>query len=132
MSGKILIVEDDPFTQQFYNYFFTRTGHEIVITEDGDKILDYLGSESISLLILDINLKNTYLHNEKTDGIKIAKYIREKSEYKDIPILLVTAYQNKIGTKTFFDEKIADDYIIKPINDFNELLKKIDNLSRKQ
>lgn len=130
MSGKILIVEDDPFTQQFYNYFFTRTGYEIIVTEDGDKIFEILDSEKISLLILDINLKNTYIKNEKTDGIQIAKFIKENDEYKDVPILLVTAYQNKIGTNTFFEENIADDYIIKPINDFNELLQKVDKLKR--
>lgn len=125
MTKKILIVEDDPFTQQFYSYFFARTPYEPIITENGDEILEKLKTENISLLILDINLKNTFLNDQKTDGVQIAKYIRSIEDFKSVPIMLVTAYQDKIGNDKAFDKNIADDYILKPLNDFEELLNKI-------
>lgn len=126
MSKKILIVEDDPFTQQFYSYFFARTSYEAIITENGDEIIDTLKNKKISLLILDINLKNTYLEDEKTDGVQIARYIRKNKDISPVPIILVTAYQDKIGNNETFDRTIADDYILKPLNDFDELLNKIE------
>lgn len=131
MSQKILIVEDDPFAQQFYSYFFARTPYEAVITENGEEILDQLSNGEISLLILDINLKNTYLNQKKTDGVQIAKYVRSVEDFRDIPILLVTAYQDKIGNDKAFDRNIADDYILKPINDFDHLINKIKKLIEK-
>lgn len=126
MSKKILIVEDDPFTQQFYNYFFAKTSYEAIITEDGAEIINRLKNDDISLLLLDINLKNTYLNDKKTDGVEIAKYIRGNEEINQVPIILVTAYQDKIGNEKAFDRTIADDYILKPLSDFDELLTKIE------
>lgn len=128
MNEKILIVEDDPFTQQFYKFFFERAKYDILITENGDQVFKYLQEEHVILLILDINLKNTYYNQKKTDGLEIAKMIKENTDYCDVPILLVTAYQNKLGNTQFFSERLADDYIIKPIYDFNELLAKVKKL----
>ncbi|MBI9073197.1 MAG: response regulator [Melioribacteraceae bacterium] len=128
MTQKILIVEDDPFTQQFYTYLFSKTDYEIIQTEDGDKILQILDEEEITLIIMDINLTNTYWEDEKVDGVFISKFLKNNESYANIPILLVTAYQKKTGTKDIFEESCADEYIVKPITDFNELLGKIKQL----
>lgn len=129
MSDKIIIVEDDPFTRQFYDHLFSRTSYEVVQTEDADQLLKNLLQERYALLILDINLKNTFLNGEKTDGVKIAKHIKQNEKLADLPILLVTAYQNGPGSKDFLKESLADDYITKPISDFNQLLEKVDKLT---
>ena len=128
MTKKILIVEDDPFAKQFYSYFFARTPYDSIITEDGEEIISRLKNNEVSLLILDINLKNTYLNETKTDGVQIARHIRNDDSISRVPILLVTAYQDKIGNDKAFDRKIADDYILKPLNDFDELLNKVNSL----
>lgn len=128
MSKSILIVEDDPFTQQFYTYIFTKTGYNMILTEDGNEIFEILGKEEISLIILDINLKNTYIDDEKADGIQISRKIKKELNLGSVPILLVSAYQIKTGGRNYFEESLADDYIIKPIIDFNLFLKKIDQL----
>jgi len=126
MTKKILIVEDDPFTQHFYKYFFAKTSYQTIITENGDEIINTLINKKISLLILDINLKNTYLNKKKTDGVEIARYIRDNNKIAPVPIILVTAYQEKIGNAKAFNRAIADDYILKPLSDFDELLYKIE------
>ena len=128
MSKSILIVEDDPFTQQFYNYLFTKTGYKILITENGDEILELLEKEEIALIILDINLKNTYINNERVDGIQISRKIKKELNKSSIPILLISAYQKKTGGRNYFEESLADDYILKPIIDFNLFLKKVNQL----
>lgn len=128
MKELILIMEDDPFTQQFYSYLFKRSNYEIVITDNGDKFFETLDSKPVVLIILDINLKNTYIDNEKVDGVMISRMIKRDEKKSHIPILLVTAYQNKVNGRDFIEESLADDYILKPIVDFEDLLNKIERL----
>lgn len=129
MKEYILIMEDDPFTQQFYTYLFRRTAYEITVTDNGDEFLSILNSRAVSLIILDINLKNTYLNNEKVDGVQLSRMIKDNPKTASIPVLLVTAYQNKINGRDLLAESQANDYILKPITDFNELLQKIQKLT---
>ncbi|MCX6151068.1 MAG: response regulator [Ignavibacteriales bacterium] len=128
MKTNILVMEDDTFTQQFYGLLFNRAGFDSIITDEGDKFIETLENEQISIIILDLNLKNTYLKNERVDGISLAKKVKEDSRFAQIPILIVSAYKNLTNGRNFLDETGAEDYILKPISDFNELLKKVNNL----
>lgn len=128
MEKKIIIVEDDPFTQQFYKYLFSKTKYQTTTLEDGDELMRQLAENSISLVIMDINLKNSYMNGEKVDGVMLSRYIKLHKVHSKIPILLVTAYQKQMGTNNYFEESLADDYIVKPIVDYNELLNKVNNL----
>lgn len=124
-NKSIVIIEDDPFTQQFYKYLFSKTTYNTLIFEEGDRLAEMLENEAIHLIIMDINLKNTYLKGEKVDGIILSKYIKNNDKTSKIPVLLVTAYQNNPSANNYFDDSRADDYIIKPIVDYNELLVKV-------
>jgi len=129
MSDFILIMEDDPFTQQFYSYLFRRTSYEIKVTDNGDEFLTILEERPVSLIILDINLKNTYLNDEKVDGVMLSQLVKNNKKHEHIPVLLVTAYQNKMNGRDLLSESLANDYILKPITDFNDLLNKIHKLT---
>ena len=126
--SKILIIEDDSFTNYFYKHFFSKTKYQIVFSEDGNEIFENLGTGNIGLIMMDINLTNTFLDGVQTDGVVLSKKIKEHPEFKNVPILLVTAYAKGYGPKNYFEESLADDYIVKPISDFNELLNKIEKL----
>ncbi len=128
MSKTILIIEDDPFSQDFYNFIFRKAGLKSLIMEDGDQILLELAKGEIGIIIMDINLKNTSLNGERINGVKFSRIIKETEKYKSIPILLVTAYSISTNGDSFFAESLADDYIVKPIIDYNELISKIKNL----
>lgn len=128
MKTNILIMEDDAFTQQFYELLFRRAGFNSIITDEGDRFMETLENQEVSIIILDLNLKNTFLNNERVDGISIAKIIKENQRYQHIPILIVSAYKNLTNGRNFLEETGAEDYILKPISDFNELLKKVNNL----
>lgn len=128
MLKPIIVVEDDPFTKEFYNYLFKKTGYDCIQTEDGDQVIKTLETEEISLVILDINLKETYLNGKKTDGVELSRTIKQNEKINGVPVLLVTAYTNKSGGRNYFDDSLADDYITKPVTDFNKLLGKINSL----
>lgn len=130
MSKKIIIVEDDPFSQDFYKFIFSKAGFESVIIEDGEKLLETLRHTEISLVIMDINLKNTYLNGEKTDGMKLSRVIKQDKQISKVPILLITAYTATNIGKSFFEESLAEDVITKPILDFNLLINKVNKLTQ--
>jgi DNA-binding response OmpR family regulator len=127
MKEKLIVVEDDPFSKDFYKIIFNRAGFEPIVLEDGNLILKTLAENKISLIIMDINLKNTYLNNEKIDGIKLSRIIKEDIRFSGIPVILVSAYSDSFKDSNLLDESLADDFITKPIIDFNLFLKKINS-----
>lgn len=122
---KIIIVEDDKITQQFYSMFFNKNGYEVLITDNGDKILDTLFNEEVGLILMDINLSNSYLNNEKIDGIKLSQIIKSNERFKSIPLVLVTASSLSNQLRQFLNDTKAEEIVTKPILDYNRFLNKI-------
>lgn len=125
MKGTILIVEDDIFTQELYKFFFERKGYKYIITDDAEKFFGIMQENQISLVILDINLKNTYLNDEKIDGIVLAEQLRASEKFSKIPIIVVSAYQSNLNGRNLVKDGLVNDFILKPIVDFNELIGKV-------
>lgn len=126
----ILIIEDDYFTNEFYRFLFRKVKYPFIQSENGEDILKILAQKEISLIILDINLKNTYLNKRRIDGLELSKYIKENFN-SSIPILLVTAYRKNSNEENFLEKSLADDYITKPITDLNYFLEKVKKLRLK-
>jgi len=124
---KIIIVEDDKITQQFYSMFFNKYGYEFLIIDNGDKILETLLTEDVGLILMDINLSNSYLNNEKIDGIKLSQIIKSYEQLKNIPLVLVTASSLSNQLKQFLSETNAEEIVTKPILDYSRFLIKINN-----
>jgi len=123
----ILIVEDDPFTQDFYSFLLKRAGFNLTILEDGDEIISKLQTDDFDLIIMDYSLKNSLLNGTKINGIQLTKHIKQNIS-KFIPILLISAFSPDEKTNIFLEESLADDYFLKPITDFNLFLEKINRL----
>jgi CheY-like chemotaxis protein len=126
--NKILVIEDDVFLQDFYRIVFKKIGAEIILAEDTDEILEIVNSGEVELIIMDINLRNTNLDSQRIDGIKLSRYIKERFPHLHIPIILITAYPLSSFGNKLLENSLADDYLIKPIADFNKLIEKINNL----
>jgi len=125
---KILIIEDDIFLQDLYRIFFKKIGAAIILTENADDILKFISDGEIELIIMDINLRNTNLYSQRIDGIKFSRYIKEHFSSLHIPIILITAYPLASFGNNILEDSMADDYLIKPITDYNQLIEKINNL----
>ncbi|MBS3946340.1 MAG: response regulator [Melioribacter sp.] len=125
---KILIVEDDPMLQEFYKVLFKRLGYNCIITENGEEIINYVTSGEINLLIVDLNLKNTFLNSRAIDGVELARYIKQNFYKFRIPILVITAYSTNYFADDLLKNGFADDYMLKPIVNFDKLIEKVDNL----
>lgn len=124
---KLIIVEDDKITQQFYSMFFNKNGYDTLITDNGDKILETLLTQDVGLILMDINLSNSYLNGEKIDGIKLSQIIKSDERTKNIPLVLVTASSLSGQLRHFLNETNAEEIVTKPILDYSRFLTKINN-----
>ncbi|MDP3582717.1 MAG: response regulator, partial [Ignavibacteria bacterium] len=116
------------FLQDFYRLFFKKIKCDVVIKEDGTDILNEIISGNVDLIIMDINLRNTYLNGLRVDGIRFSRYIKTNYPHLSMPILLITAYPVNSFGENMLEESLADDYLIKPITDYNQLVNKINKL----
>lgn len=129
MSKKLIILEDDPFLKEFYKFVFRKTDFVPVITEDGDEFAMMLKENDIALILMDINLRNTYLEGEKIDGVQLSRYVKKNADTSHIPVILVSAYNLEKANGDLFKESLADDYFTKPIGDINFFLNKLGSLA---
>ena len=114
MKPKILYVEDDEILAFITKDNISEKGYDVYHYPDGISALNAYKKNHFDICIIDIMLP-------KMDGFTLAKSIREIDE--EIPIIFLTA-------KSLKEDKIkgltlgADDYITKPFN-MEELLLKI-------
>ena len=104
---KILLVDDEPDIVEFLRYNLERENYDVIVGFDGLQALRKL-SEKPDLIILDIMMPHL-------DGFEVYKKIRKKAEFKDVPVIFLTA---KSGEESEIEglELGASDYIQKPIS----------------
>ncbi len=122
----ILVVEDDKLAAQLFEIILKRKGgFDVTVTDDGDKIMEILNSGNVDLIIMDVSLSGTIVNGSQVDGIKLSKMIKKNERTAKIPIILATAHAMRGDAERFLEESKADDYISKPITDYNFLIEKI-------
>ena len=105
VAKKIFIIEDDPFLSEMYAAKFSQSGFRVEMAIDGEKGLEKIKTSKPDLILLDIVLP-------KMDGFEILKKVKEDSQLKKIPIILLT----NLGQKNEVEKGLAlgaDEYIIK-------------------
>lgn len=109
LKGKeVLIVDDDSQYQFFLNNILVNLGISVVQAKNYSEAVEKLTSSIPHLVISDINL------GEEKNGNDIQKYIKEKKELRDLPVIIITADANK---QTIFQSLAlgAHEYMLKPI-----------------
>lgn len=111
---KVLIVEDDLEIQTLIKYYFMKEGYDVDVASDGLEGLKLLKMEKHQLIILDLMLPNL-------DGINFTKIVREMEEDYGIPFIIMLTAKTEVEDVLQGLEIGADDYIKKPF-DPRELL----------
>lgn len=101
----ILIVEDEIKLAQLLANYLTQSGYQAVIHHDGEKVIDYIKTNTPSLVLLDVMLPIK-------DGLEICKEVRQ---FSPVPIIMVTAKVEELD-RLLGLELGADDYICKPFS----------------
>lgn len=110
---KILIVEDEESIRGFLKINLKRNGYEVIEVDNGEDGIEIAINEKPAIVILDVMLPGI-------DGFNVCKRIRE--EEKNIGIIMLTAKSQDIDKITGL-EYGADDYIVKPFNPMELLLR---------
>lgn len=121
-SYKILLVEDDQNFGDVLRSYLEMHDYEVTLAQDGEAGLQQYQKNEYDLCIFDVMMP-------KKDGFTLASEIRE--EDKEMPIIFLTAKTLKGDVVQGF--KIgADDYITKPFNSEELLLRVQAILKRSQ
>ncbi len=105
MSGKVLIVEDEPKLANVLSDYLKASGFESVLLADGAEVVPWVREHMPDIILLDLMLPGR-------DGMDICKDIRTFSR---VPIIMVTARVEEID-RLLGLELGADDYICKPFS----------------
>lgn len=118
----IYIVEDDKNIREIETIALKNSGYEVQEFEFAADFLKALESRLPDLLLLDIMLPDA-------DGLEIVKRIREESDLKKLPVIMVTAKTTEIDKVKGLDMG-ADDYLTKPFG-IMELISRVKALLRR-
>ena len=119
MDRKILIVDDDTDLSDIICDFLRGCGYGTSHARDAEEAFRLLGSQSFSLVLLDINLPDA-------TGFEICSELRRVSQ---VPVIFASARTAEDDRITGFDTG-GDDYLPKPYS-MKELLSRINALMRR-
>lgn len=113
---RILIVDDSGLSRDLIGSYLTRSGYKnLVKAESAVEAFGVLGldgatgdAQEIDLILMDIIM-------EDIDGIEATKRIRQETQLRDIPIVMVTGSEKSDTFEEAFSAG-ARDYVSKPIN----------------
>ncbi len=80
----VLLVEDDPATRSITRNILEKEGWKVSEAENGREALEYMERERPSLILLDLMMP-------EMDGFEFVNCVRQRPEWRSIPILVVTA-----------------------------------------
>ena len=112
-----MLVEDEENLHDALKLNLELEGYEITSAYDGNEALKAVKDEYFDLIILDVMLPHM-------DGITVTETIRIQNN--EVPILILSA-RNSSADRVLGLKKGADDYMVKPFN-LEELLLRVDKL----
>ena len=111
--NKILLVEDEESIRGFLKINLKRNKFNVIEARTGEEGIDLASKEKPSIAILDVMLPGI-------DGFMVCKALREK--YPNMGIIMLTAKGQDMD-KIIGLEYGADDYIVKPFNPLEVVLR---------
>ena len=117
---QILVAEDNANSAKLMKIILNQAGYKVVTASDGIEAMEIMDTKHIDLIVLDVMMP-------RMDGFEFTRQLRQAGN--TTPILMVTAkHQNEDKCEGFIAG--TDDYMVKPINE-NEFLLRIKALLRR-
>jgi len=117
MPKKILFVEDESALQKTFGDILKQEGYEMISALDGEAGLSLAKTEKPDLILLDLVLP-------KMHGFEVLKSLKEDTETKDIPIIVLTNLESTGDVEKAL-ELGATTYLVKADYTLEEVLSKI-------
>ncbi|MFN3511723.1 MAG: phosphate regulon transcriptional regulator PhoB [Phenylobacterium sp.] len=106
MTPHILVVEDEDALSTLLQYNLEKDGYDVAVAGDGEEALTLVSERLPDIIVLDWMLP-------KISGIEVCRRLRQRSESRNVPIIMLTARGEESDRIRGLDTG-ADDYIVKP------------------
>jgi putative two-component system response regulator len=116
---RVLVVEDDEQDSAFMAEALKRQGYEAIVVNDSCKAIEIAESTLPQVFLLDLMMP-------PPDGFKLCRILRKHPNFRDTPILIVTAL-NHIDSKIVAIGAGANNFLVKPFR-ANDLVLKVNDL----
>lgn len=107
LTGKILLVDDEPDILEFISYNLKKEGFDVYVANNGREAIDKAKQIKPDLILIDVMMP-------EMDGMETCVELRAIDSLKNTFITFLTARGEDYSQIAGFDAG-ADDYIIKPI-----------------
>jgi sigma-B regulation protein RsbU (phosphoserine phosphatase) len=111
----ILIIDDDLVTRKIIIKNLVKNGYDVIETDKASKAMKLLNENEIDLVLCDIVM-------DDMDGFEFCNIVRQEEKYKALPFIFVSSKDSPEDRARALSLG-ADDYITKPVNADNLLLK---------
>ncbi|GAB6388891.1 response regulator [Stutzerimonas marianensis] len=130
MLKPILLVEDNPHDLELTLVALERSqlANEVIVMRDGAEALDYLlrrndhsgrADGNPAVLLLDLKLP-------KVDGLEVLKTVRETTELRSIPVVMLTSSREEPDLVRAYELGV-NAYVVKPV-EFRDFVAAISDL----
>ena len=103
-TKKILIFDDDKSILDVFTIIFSENGYEVEVSETSHNIIERVADFRPHLILMDNWIPDI-------GGIEAVKLLRNHSEFKDIPVIYISANSD---INTLAKKAEADDFLAKP------------------
>jgi two-component system alkaline phosphatase synthesis response regulator PhoP len=84
MGKKVMVIDDEKNTVKFLSVLLSENGYDPIVAYDGQEGMQKIEENDIDLIVLDVMMP-------KKTGFVLFKQLKKSDQYKDIPILMLTA-----------------------------------------
>ena len=108
MAQKILVVDDERHIVRLVEVNLERAGYDVVTAYDGVEALEQVEEEDPDMIVLDVMMP-------RMDGFDVLKNLQSDPEYKDIPVIMLTAKAQDADIFKGWQSGVSS-YLTKPFN----------------
>lgn len=106
---RILVVEDDEFSQQLIELYLRKAGfNELTVAANGRQALDIAKQQTFDLVLLDLNLP-------RISGNEVLRRLKKEGMLIDTPVIISSSIANMDDIVQCMDLG-AEDFLLKPFN----------------
>lgn len=118
----VYVVEDDVNIREIEGFSLKNSGYQVEEFECAKKFWERINQKLPDIILMDVMLPDD-------DGLTIVKKLRQRSDTRRIPVLMVTAKTSELDRVKGLDIG-ADDYLVKPFG-VMELISRVKALLRR-